>query len=77
MEGVQYKVVHAPWVYLRAEPSTDSEVVAVFRPGSTMFMSHSLDGWLRTAEPVHKGRHGWALEAGTKLGLGVLLTISA
>lgn len=71
---VQYAVTHAPWIYLRAEPSTDAEVVAVSRPGKILWMSHALDGWLRTADPVHQQQYGWALEAGTQLGLGVLLT---
>jgi len=70
---VQYAVVHSPWVYLRIDPSTDAEIVGVVRPGKILHMSHRLDGWLRTATPVHKGYHGWALETGKQLGLGVLL----
>ena len=73
-EPVEYVVTHGPWIYLRSEPTTDAEVLAISRPGKRLRMSHSLDGWLRTAEPVHKDKHGWALEVGAKLGLGVLLT---
>ena len=52
---------------------TNAIRVAEEARGQTLRMSHALDGWLRTAEAVSKGKHGWALEVGTKLGLGTLL----
>ena len=69
----EYVVVNRPWVYLREQPTTDAGMLAIRRPGTVVTFSAELDGWLRTAETVSKGRHGWALEDGAKLGLGVLL----
>lgn len=31
------------------------------------------DGWLRTAEPFDKGKYGWLLAHGGKIGLGLLM----
>ena len=35
------------------------------------------DGWVRTADPVDKGRRAWALVDGAVLGLGPLLELVA
>ena len=56
-----------------AAPSTDADMLGHKRPGAVVAFSASLDGWLRTAEPVQKGQYGWALESGARLGLKELL----
>ena len=74
---VAYTALHRPWVYLRASPSTAAEMVAIVRPGREVLCSVEHDGWLRTAQPVSKGQHGWLLVDGAKLGLGLLVAPTA
>ena len=68
-----YRAVHTPWVYLRASPDTEAEYVGVLPPNKEVLMGVEHDGWVRTAEPFAKGRHGWALVDGAPLGYKALL----
>ena len=72
--AVSYRAVHAPWVYVRAEPDTQAELLGILHPGHHAAMGGTRGGWLRTAEPFARGRHGWALLDGTPLGLKALMT---
>ena len=69
-----YRVAHAPFVYLRAAPDTEAEMVGIALHGEALAFGAERDGWLRTARPVDRdGRHGWALRDGARLRLGALL----
>ena len=68
-----YRVVHAPFVYLRAAPSTEAPMLGIARKGATVEADAMRDGWLRLAEPCKGGGCGWVLEHGGRMGLGKLL----
>ena len=70
-----YRVVHAPFVFVRAAPSTDAEVVSLTSAGSTLTVDAECDGWVRrAATAADEGpAGGWVLVDGAALGLGVLL----
>ena len=71
---VPFRVVHAPFIYLRAQPNTEASMLATARTGEVLLMGSRRDGWLRTSAPVPGGDDcGWALEDGAPLKLGVLL----
>jgi len=70
-------VAHAPFVFLRAAPSTKAEVLSLAAAGQLLDVDAERDGWLRTAAPVRDGRRGWALVDGAQLGLGRLLEPAA
>ena len=72
--AVAYRVVHAPFIYLRGAPDTQAPMVAIAVAGEVLQMSAERDGWLCTACPVAGGgERGWALRDGAPLGLGMLL----
>ena len=72
--AVAYRVVHAPFIYLRGAPDTQAPMVAIAVAGEVLQMSAERDGWLCTARPVAGGGEcGWALRDGAPLGLGMLL----
>ena len=72
--AVAYRVVHAPFVYLRGAPDTQAPMVAIAVAGEVLHMSAERDGWLCTVRPVAGGgERGWALRDGAPLGLGMLL----
>lgn len=68
-----WRVAHSPFVYIRAEPSTEAEMLAVLWPGDMLRAAARRGRWLRTAEPVGGKLFGWVLEDGRPLGLGKLL----
>ena len=68
-----YRVLHKPFVYVRAAPSTRAAMLGILRPGDEVLAGCEHDGWLRTAMPFDKGRHGWLLLDGAPLGMGQLL----
>ena len=70
---VAYRVLHKPFVYVRAAPSTRAAMLGILRPGDEVLAGCEHDGWLRTAMPFDKGRHGWLLLDGAPLGMGQLL----
>ena len=71
--GVLFRVVHSPFVYVRAEPSTLAPMVSVLTPGALVRMDAERDGWLRMRDRVKQGRLGWSLKDGAPIGLGMLL----
>lgn len=76
--GATYRVVHAPFVFLRTAPATDAQVHAILPAGTTFEVDALRHGWVRTAAPsppVAGGapRQAWALVDGAEVGLGVLL----
>ena len=72
--AVAYRVVHAPFIYLRGAPDTQAPMVAIAVAGEVLQMSAERDGWLCTARPVAGGgERGWALRDGAPLGLSMLL----
>ena len=76
--GVTYRVLHSPFVFLRAAPSTDAAVHSMLPCGLTLEVDTLRNGWVRTAEPFGclrggPSRRAWALIDGTSLGLGALL----
>lgn len=75
---VTYRVVHAPFVFLRKAPSVDAGVLTVLQLGSSVVVDGLRRGWARTAAPhapLTGGapQRGWALLDGASVGLGVLL----
>ena len=68
-----YRVAHAPFVFVRAAPSTDAEMLTVLLPRSVVAADAERDGWLRLAEPLRRGRVGWVLREGARIGLGTLM----
>ena len=76
-----YRVVHAPFVFVRAAPSTDAEVLSMLDVGACVSVDAVCRGWVRTATlpcaralPDSKPRAGgWVLVDGAPLGLGALL----
>ena len=74
-----YRVAHEPFVFVRAAPSTDAEVVSMADVGACLTVDAECRGWVRTAAlpcalPDSKLRTGgWVLVDGAALGLGVLL----
>ena len=74
-----YRVAHGPFVFVRAAPSTDAEVVSMADVGACLTVDAECRGWVRTAAlpcalPDSKLRTGgWVLVDGAALGLGVLL----
>lgn len=74
-----YRVVHGPFVFVRAAPSTDAEVLSMADVGACLTVDAECRGWVRTAAlpcalPDSKLRAGgWVLVDGAALGLGVLL----
>ena len=72
--AIAYRVVHTPFIYLRAAPDTQAPMLAIAVAGEVLQMSAECDGWLCTARPVAGGgERGWALRDGAPLGLGMLL----
>lgn len=70
--AVTYRVVRSPFVFIRAAPSTEAEVLGMAPVGTCVVADAERSGWLRTApQPGLQG--GWALIDGASLGLGVLL----
>eukprot|EP00966_Prymnesium_polylepis_P104129 2411203-Prymnesium_polylepis.1 len=70
-----YRVVHAPYVYLRAGPSQEHKVLGVAQQGTRLQMDAESNGWYRTRAVVADGEQGWVLLDGAKIGLGVLLEL--
>ena len=76
-----YRVAHAPFVFVRAAPSTDAEVLSMLDVGACVSVDALCRGWVRTATlpcaralPDSKPRAGgWVLVDGASLGLGALL----
>lgn len=68
-----YRIVSRPFVFVRDRPSTRAAYLGILRTGSSFTSSLTHDGWLRTAEPYQRGRHGWVLGDGAKVGLGILV----
>ena len=76
-----YRVVHKPFVFLRAAPATDAAVHNVVQAGSTIEVDAVRNGWVRTAVPFPQleggpSKQAWALLDGRALGLGTLLESS-
>jgi hypothetical protein len=76
-----YRVVHKPFVFLRAAPATDAAVHNVVQAGSIIEVDAVRDGWVRTAAPFPQleggpSKQAWALLDGRALGLGTLLESS-
>ena len=69
-----FMAMHKPFVFIREAPSTVASMLGILRPGQTLVFGTKQGGWLRTAEPYDKGRYGWALQDGTPIGLGQLMT---
>ena len=46
-------------------------MIGMLRLGKTIEVDQEWDGWVRTAEPFEKGKHGWMLLDGTRLGKGM------
>ena len=70
--AVAYRVVRSPFVFIRAAPSTEAEVVGMAPVGTCVVADAERSGWVRTApQPGLQG--GWALIDGAPLGLGMLL----
>lgn len=74
---VTYLAINRPWIYLRAEPSTRAPSLGILRPGQEFVAGVECDGWVRSAEPVEKGKYGWALLDGKPLKLGPLMAEKA
>jgi len=75
-----YRVVHAPFIFLRAAPARDAEVMSVLTTAMEFEADALRCGWVRTAKPVApmadkeaKPRKAWALIDGAEAGLGQLL----
>ncbi len=70
----RYRVVHAPFVFVRAAPSTKAEVLTMAPTNAEIEVEiEGGGGWVRTADALENGRHGWLLVDGAPLGLGRLL----
>mmetsp|Transcript_17515 Transcript_17515/g.60608 ORF Transcript_17515/g.60608 Transcript_17515/m.60608 type:complete len:144 (+) Transcript_17515:743-1174(+) len=65
----EWRVVHAPFVAVRASPSVTSKLVSVRRPGDVVRVDYTLEAlWAKL-----DGEVGWMLTHGAELGLGALL----
>ena len=73
-----FRVVHAPFVFLRTAPAIDAAVHHILQYGDVLEASASHFGWVRssTRQPGMNGaslQYGWALLDGSSIGLGPLL----
>ena len=76
--GACYRVVHSPFVCVRAAPSVKAAVLAVAPHGALLHADAERRGWVRLIDDGHGGatRDAWALIDGRELGLGTLLAES-
>ena len=77
-EVAAFRVVHSPYVFLRAAPAVDAQVYSIVMGGTALRVDAIRKGWVRTAtclQPLPGGepRQAWALVDGATLGLGTLL----
>uniref|UniRef100_A0A7S4AYP3 Uncharacterized protein n=1 Tax=Chrysotila carterae TaxID=13221 RepID=A0A7S4AYP3_CHRCT len=74
-----YRVLHRPYVLLRAAPSVMAEVLSIAPHGQSLYCDAELNGWVRLSATALEGhgaiRRMWALVDGAALGLGLLLQL--
>jgi hypothetical protein len=58
---------------VRDAPATTAPMLGILRPPDTVAIGAEQDGWLRTATPFAKGKHGWILEDARRLGMQRLM----